>query len=354
MKCLVTKHNGVVDNDSLLKINEIVFYIQSTSSDADFGFSVNGEVTVRTDKNVTFKNLVDNTSSVGKIFSQHSGVFSITPNVGETVKVSIDGKQYLMTSWSSKEGVEITGINGLFLPAFTGKRLPISKDCLFTVENMKLLAKEVPDITINNISGNIKDIPSNIRIFNSVSDKLYGNIAYFPDTLEGVYLEALNIQGNINDMPASIISYSLKSAIGNIAGNIEKIPQGVKSIALKNSSVTGSLNNIPLSLTNITCENAKLSGDIGSVSNAIKVLAVSSNPDITGDIAEAKFYNVTKLYIGGTGITGVFDSFLNHAKDNGRTSGTIDFYAGDNNVTVNGQKKAHWNITFTPSGWTAS
>ena len=50
MKCLVTKLNGVVNNDSLLKLNEIVFYIKSTSSDAEFGFSVNGEVSVTTDK----------------------------------------------------------------------------------------------------------------------------------------------------------------------------------------------------------------------------------------------------------------------------------------------------------------
>lgn len=354
MKCLVTKLNGVVNNDSLLKLNEIVFYIKSTSSDADFGFSVNGEVSVTTDKNVTLKNITNSTSSVGKNHTQSIGVFSITPTVGETVKVSIVGKQYLNTFWSSKDGVEITSINGLFLPAFTGKKLPISADCLFTVEDMKLLANEVPEIAINNISGNVKDIPSNIRIFNSSSDKLYGNIADLPSTLKGVYLTSLNIQGNINEMPASIVSYSLKSDKGYIAGNIENVPQGVKSIAVINSSVSGSLNNIPSSLIDITCENAKLSGDISSVSSAIKTLAVSSNPDITGDIANAKFYNITRLYVGGTGITGVLDTFLNNAQNSGRTSGSLDFYAGDNDITVRGQKKAFWKIAFTPSGWTAS
>ena len=111
MKCLVTKLNGTVNNDSLLKLGEVKFKFNKvanpTSDTRNFYITVNKPTTLKINGGGFFtdKNLIENKGDTLTIDANSSGLYFVSNN---DVEISVIDK-YNLTSLRNYDNIATSG-----------------------------------------------------------------------------------------------------------------------------------------------------------------------------------------------------------------------------------------------------
>ena len=238
-KCLITKLNGSVSNDKLLKLGEMRFYFKKEDM---YSNVLNHGISLTFAENTTISvvggNFVDKTdsSNLGTTLSFDAGVKKSIFVSNENCYISVN--KYLL--------LDISTING------ENKSV-----CYFSIDDLKYSSKINRIYSLNSqVTGDIANLKNltaltNINLYGT---KVTGDIAN---------LKNLTSLTNIN-------LYGTK-VTGDIA-NLKNLT-ALTNINLYNSQVTGDIENLKnlTALTNIYLSGTKVTGDIAAFTNMSKL-----------------------------------------------------------------------------------
>ena len=228
-KCLITKLNGSVSNDSILKIGEFRILVNKTESPAG---------------NTQYLNL-----SVSKGFYIEiigDGYFTdetLSTNRGKSMYVPIEGIGLFVSNGDFEISIK---------DKYSLKKLEINRFGFKSIDDLKYSPN------LNLIKSWNKEIAGDISAFSNLtaltslsldSPNIAGDISAFSNltALTSLSLDSPNIAGNISAFSnlTALTSLSLKSP--NIAGNISAFSNltELTSLSLKNSTVTGDISKLP-------------------------------------------------------------------------------------------------------------
>ena len=240
MKCLVTKLNGTVNNDSLLKLGEVKFkfnkVVNPTSNTQNFYIAVNKPTTLKINGGGFFtdKNLTEHKGNTLTIDANKSGLYFVSNN---DVEISVIDK-YNLTELKNYDSITASGKED-----FSNK----FKD--FDLSNL-IYCAALKKIIIANTSAS-------------------GDIASLGKLVNLTYLSVANT-----------------SASGDIASFSKLV--NLTNLNVANTSVSGDIASLGklVNLTNLNVTNTSVSGDIASLGKLTKLgssLIISDNL-ITGDL----------------------------------------------------------------------
>lgn len=121
--------------------------------------------------------------------------------------------------------------------------------------------------------GNPADLPKGLTYLSlyNLNEEFNGDIANFPPSLTTILLFGayFNISGNIKNAPSNITNMQI-GGMSTLSGSIADIPRKISTLALYNSSdIYGNLSDLPptLSAFSIRANTEEILGDIGDVPN---------------------------------------------------------------------------------------
>ena len=243
-KCLITKLNGIVSNNELLKIGEMRMRIAKVENptDATQGF------TISVNKPVVLK-IVDNGYFTDKTLAVNKGK-TITLNVGSNgVWVSNDNVEVAILDKYS-----ITGLSILY-PSQTSADYGRNK--YFNLSDLKYSTA--------------------LTYLNFANSQVTGDIANLKGLTALTYLSVYNSQ-----------------VTGDIV-NLKNLT-ALTSLGLSNTNVTDDIVNLKnlTALTSLGLSNTNVTGDIVNLKNLTALTSLGlSNTNVTGDIVNLK--NLTRL-----------------------------------------------------------
>ena len=261
-KCLITKLNGTVDNDSILRIGEMKFSINkidSPTKDTQY-------LSITSQKDIKLKIIGDG------YFTDES----LSVNNGKTKAISANTQTVCYLSNNNFELVipekySLNVINDMETNA--GNKV-------FKLEDFKFL-KNISMISLHN-------------------EKITGDISSLKDlaTLSSLLLTGTNIIGDIANLKnltaLSLVNFSGTNVSGDIA-NLKNLTT-LKYVIFYGTNVSGDIANLKnlTALTSIGLTNTNISGDIANLKNLTALTSLGiSNTNVSGDIANLK--NLTKL-----------------------------------------------------------
>ena len=262
-KCLVTKLNVIVNNDSLLKLGELrikIDKVQSPSkSNRSLTIAVNSSTNIRiigegyfTDENLSAnkgKSLILNPESLNYIYVSNNDV-----------TVSVENKYNLTKIWcNAAQNPDASG---------TGH---------------------------NNIHLNIDDLKFStaLNTLNLSNTSIEGDIAAVKNLTRLSYLNLSNtsIEGDIAVVKNSTALNTLNLSNTSIEGDIAVVKNLVNLTILfsRGNNTTGDISTIS-SLTKLNqCQLSSVTGDISAINNTkITDIIISNSGGLTGDIAKLK------------------------------------------------------------------
>ena len=159
-----------------------------------------------------------------------------------------------------------------------------------------------------NITGDLMNLPANIRKFEVRKSNITGDIANLPSNIEVFNLNNndQNITGNIANLPNSIITFRLYSD-NTIQGNIGSVPSTLYELTIGsgNNIISGTLDSMPtnIKIIHILGDNA-ISGTINSLNPSTKFIVIAGLNTISGDIANLPATALTVSITGNNTISG--------------------------------------------------
>lgn len=261
-KTLITKLNGVVNNDNILKLGEMIIRIAKVANptDATQGFSIT------VNKPVTAKIIGD-------------GYFtnkSLSANLGNTMNLNTGSNGI----WVSNDDVKISIIEKYSITEFTSG-YPGQSSSVYG-ENIGLDLSSFKystfltglDIHDSQVSGNIEDL-KNLTAMNYLG--LY-NTKVIGDIKDLENLTALSFLGLYNTQVSGDIGY-----LKNLAS--------LRTLSLSNTQVSGDTKDLKdlTTLTSLALPNTQITGDIGYLKNLIALTSLSIfniKIPLTGDIGD--------------------------------------------------------------------
>ena len=239
-KCLVTKLNGRVSNDELLKLGEMRFYFQKEDNFSNvFNHAIGLTFSKETTVSVFGGNFVDKTDN-----RNLGTTINFEANIPKDVFVSNDNcyisvNKYLLSS----------------IHAVNGESKTVSSFCIDDLKYSKGLTE-----------------------LYSLSTRLTGDIA------------------NLKNLTAlTNLSLSSTRLTGDIA-NLKNLT-ALTNLRLSSTQVTGDIVNLKnlTALTNLNLSSTQVTGDIVNLKNLTALTNLNlSSTQVTGDIAA--FINMSKLY----------------------------------------------------------
>ena len=260
-KCLITKLNGSVSNDKLLKLGEMRFYFKKEDKYSNvLNHGIFLTFTENTTISVVGGNFVDKTNS-----SNLGTTLNFEANINKEVFVSnencyISVNKYLL--------LNVYAING-----------ETKSVCYFSIDDLKYSSKVNTIYSNSQVTGDIANLKNLTALtsINLTNSQVTGDIA------------------NLKNLTAlTSINLTNSQVTGDIA-NLKNLT-ALTSINLTNSQVTGDIANLKnlTALTSINLTNSQVTGDIANLKNLTALTSINlTNSQVTGDIAA--FTNMSEL-----------------------------------------------------------
>ena len=228
-KCLVTKLNGSISNDSILKIGEFRILVKKTK---------------KPQQNTQYLSLSANKASNIEIIGD--GYFTdetLSTNKGKSMYIPIEGAGFHVSNGDFEISIK---------DKYSLKKLEVNRFGFKSIDDLKYSPN------LNFIKSWNKEIAGDISAFSNLtaltslelqSPNIAGDISAFSNltALTSLELQSPNIAGDISAFSnlTALTSLSLNSP--NIAGDISAFSNltAVTSLSLKNSTVTGDISKLP-------------------------------------------------------------------------------------------------------------
>ena len=205
-KCLVTKLNGSVSNDSILKIGEFRILVKKTE---------------KPNQNTQYFNLhVSKASTIEIIGDGYFTDENLSTNKGKSMYVPIEGASFYVSNGDFEISLK---------DKYSLKRMEINRFGFKSIDDLKY------STNLNFIKSWDADISGDISAF--------GNLT----ALTLLDLTSPNISGDISAFRNLTALTSLELVSPNISGDISAFSNltALKSLTLKNSIVTGDISKLP-------------------------------------------------------------------------------------------------------------
>ena len=261
-KCLITKLNGSVSNDKLLKLGEMRFYFKKEDK---YSNVLNHGISLTFAENTTISvvggNFVDKTdnSNLGTTLSFEADVNKNIFVSNENCYISVN--KYLLLNISAVDGEDKTV-------------------CYFSIDDLKYSSK------INNIY--------------SLSSQVTGDIANLKDltALTKINLYGSQVTGDIANLKDLTALTKINLYGSQVTGDIANLKDltALTKINLYGTQVTGYIANLKdlTALTNINLSGSQVTGDIANLKDLTALANIDlSGSQVTGDIAA--FTNMSEL-----------------------------------------------------------
>lgn len=263
-KCLVTKLNGSVDNNELLRLGEMRIKVESVESPTKdtqgFGVSFAEPTTVEIVGDGYF---TDNTLTENKgksmVVSSSQGVI-----VNQATTVAIRNKY------------KLTSLN-VFIPSGN----PYGKNKVLNIDDLKYSTSLISlNLSETQVSGNIANLKNLValRTLMLTKNKVAGDIANLKSltSLTALSLYNTHVNGNIADLKNLVALTNLDIASTNISGDIANLKSltALTKLSIAKSNISGDITNIYFALRGTIKEFSVaycnyLSGDLASLPNNI-------------------------------------------------------------------------------------
>ena len=261
-KCLITKLNGSVSNDKLLKLGEMRFYFKKEDK---YSNVLNHGISLTFAENTTISvvggNFVDKTdnSNLGTTLSFEADVNKNIFVSNENCYISVN--KFLLLNISAVDGEDKTV-------------------CYFSIDDLKYSSK------INNIY--------------SLSSQVTGDIANLKNltALTKINLYGSQVTGDIANLKDLTALTNINLYGSQVTGDIANLKDltALTKINLYGTQVTGYIANLKdlTALTNINLSGSQVTGDIANLKDLTALANIDlSGSQVTGDIAA--FTNMSEL-----------------------------------------------------------
>ena len=278
-KCLVTKLNGTVNNDSIVRIGEarVVF----TKTDAPSKTSQG--LTLVTTKDVKLKIVGDG------YFTDEN----LTENKGKTMTANTGST----TLYVSNSNVELAildkyNIKGVRVPA-SNKQLGHQVDIDFFKYSSNMTALYLHNSNSKGDLSSLENLPLLVEV-NLTNTQVTGDIANLKNmsALKFLYLNNSKSTGDLSSLKALTTLTDLDLSKTNISGNISNLTAltNLTLLNLSDTQVIGNISNLKaltaLNLLRIGNKDIPITGDIGSLSslNSLSDITIQYG-SLSGDVA---------------------------------------------------------------------
>ena len=331
-KCLITKLNGIVNNENLLKIGEFRIKIDKvqtpSTSNRSLAIGVNIPTNIRiigsgyfTDENLSAdkgKSLLLNPKSLNYIYVSNDDITISIENKYNLTRFNCNAVQNPWDVGMNHANIHINIEDFKYSTALTGLGLSstsVSGD-IAAVKNLTALTSLVLNST--SVSGDIAAV-KNLTALTGLglsSTSVSGDIAAVKNltALTGLILSSTSVSGDIAAVKNLTALTSLALSSTSVSGDIAAVKNltALTGLALSSTSVSGdiaavknltaltSLNtrfsNVNGDISNINslsklkfCQLNSVAGDITVINNTmLNSIIISNSGDLTGDIAKLK------------------------------------------------------------------
>lgn len=290
-KCLVTKLNGTVNNDSIVRIGEarVVFTKTDAPSKISQGLTLVTTKDVKleivgdgyfTDENLTEnkgKTMTANTGSTTLYVSNSNVELAILDKYNtKGVKVPVSNKQL-----GHQVDIDFFKYSSNMTSLYLNNSK--SKGDLSSLENLPLLVEV--NLTNTQVTGDIANLKnmSALKFLYLNNSKSKGDLSSLKSltTLTALSLSKTNISGNISNLTAltnlTFLDLSDTQVIGNISSLNTLTALNLLKIGNKDIPITGDIGSLSSlnSLSEITIQYGSLSGDVATLPANCRRLSLS-------------------------------------------------------------------------------
>lgn len=279
-KCLITKLNGSVDNNELLRVGEMRIKVESVESPTKdtqgFGVAFTEPTTVEIvgDGYFTDKTLTENKGKSMVVSSLQGAI------VSQATTVAIRNKYKLRSL-------------NVYIPSGT----PYGKNKVLNIEDLKystsLVSLNLVSVQASGDIANLKSLTALTTLaLNNI--KIYGDISNLKNltSLASLDLSETNISGDISNLKNLTNLTRLLLSGTKVAGDIVNLKNfiNLKEIKLPRTQISGDIANLK-NLTNLTTlvlsnTQVPLTGDIGQLNSLSNCTDMSLQYNkLTGDLA---------------------------------------------------------------------
>ena len=365
-KCLVTKLNGSVNNESLLKMGELrikIDKVQSPStSNRSLAIGVNSPTNIRiigsgyfTDENFSAnkgKSLLLNSESLNYIYVSNDDITISIENKYNLTKFNCKAVSNPWEVGNNHTNIHINIEDFKYSTALTGLGLSytsVSGD-IAAVKNLTALTGLV--LSSTNITGDIAAVKNLTSLTSLVlsSTNITGDIAAVKNltSLTSLVLSSTNITGDIAAVKnlTSLTSLGVEST--SVSGDIAAVKNltALTGLKLTNTFVSGDISAIGSLSKLISCGLNSVMGDISVLNNTkLDNIIISNSGGLTGDIAKL---NANFKYLG---LNNDNTSRFNWSS---RDSGSVIFGNGGNPILISNLDDMLINMAQCRNGITSS
>lgn len=236
-KCVIYKLQESVNDDSLLKLNEMVVEFYSNDATKTMTLKCSADVTYKFSSNVT-GTITNNPSftDATEVFVPRMQVLNVRPSAtNQVVKMSVSNKGNIV-SWVVDGGIQITKINGLsWLKDITELKL---NNCLNGNIDLSglVLSKSLTQLDIQSAVGKtdisfIKDMPHLVQLNANYSD-VKGDVSDFKFD-SPFYFLAQRTPNLYGDLSKTRNIYFMSNLDGNSVFSWESVQEGDYVMAMQ-------------------------------------------------------------------------------------------------------------------------
>ncbi len=231
MKSLITKLNGIVDNDELTTLNAIkVKFLGGTLEKQSLFIGSSQQLNLVS--KVGIKASVDNNefASASSILNQYFRPDSIPASI------DVVGKAFITSIKNESQDGTLKIKEATYLPML--QEISNNGNGNLIVDLNNLVAPNLEKISYANIVLDTKNFSvrfPKVHTFNVLSENVYGKLSDFSAPLESITLNSKKMVGNIEDLPTSVSNVTLFG--GNNYGNVKKLLDKMSLAGVKNKTV---------------------------------------------------------------------------------------------------------------------
>ena len=360
-KCLITKLNGVVSNKNLTPLgcvaltvypSDNTFKLECKGNNVEY-FTANREAVFSTDKS----NFVNRISANQAVF--------VKTNKPTLVFIS---NKYELTQVDVFDSAVKTQLDIDFNDFKYCKKVE-----KFNITNFRTLTGDISALssltslqTLNlndtSVSGDISALSSltSLQTLSLNDTSVSGDISALSSltSLQTLSMYGTSASGDISALSSLTSLQTLSLNNTSVSGDISALSSltSLQKLSLNNTSASGDISALSslTSLQTLSLNNTSASGDISALSSLTSLQTLSLNDtSASGDISV--FNNMIELKIlkmGSQG-TGYFKTLCNSLKNNGKTSGTLTFWAYSGQIKIDNQTNCPNNdviATFSEEG----
>ena len=286
-KCLVTKLNGSIDNNELLKIGEMRIKVESVESPTKdtqgFGVSFTEPTTVEIvgDGYFTDNNLTENKGKSMVVSSLQGVIVSQATTVAIRNKYKLLRLHVFIPSGSPYGKNKVLNIDDLKYSTSLNSLNLSNMQASGDIASLKSLTSlSILILRFTQVSGDIANL-KNLTALTELDiskTKISGDIANLKNltALTSLILNSAKVEGDISNLKNLTALTNLNISSTNISGNIANLQNltALTNLFINNTQISGDITNIYFALRGTTkefsvadCNN--LSGDLASLPNNI-------------------------------------------------------------------------------------